>query len=114
MTDASEGGCGVCCSTWPEEVVSEVGRVGERSRFRRVGPHSARAGALTAAAFRWDADTQVWMVNEESPELERHWQIAGDFAEVPAGLCTEGFGSPFVGAGGTLTMTSGCSKPGPW
>ncbi|CAE6957111.1 CACNA1H, partial [Symbiodinium sp. CCMP2456] len=59
MTDASKGGYGVCCSTWPEKVVSDVGRVGERSRFR------------------WDADSQAWLVHEDSPELEHDWQIAG-------------------------------------
>ena len=64
MSDSSKGGFGVCCSTWPENVVAEVGRLGERSRFKRAGPHSARESALTSAGFMWDSEAQCWTVNE--------------------------------------------------
>ena len=54
-TDASEQGYGLCTSWWPKNVVGAVGRVGERSRFKRTGGHSARESALGAAGFEFDS-----------------------------------------------------------
>ena len=86
MSDSSKGGFGVCCSTWPENVVAEVGRLGERSRFKRTGPHSARESALTSAGFMWDSEAQCWTVNDSSPDLEADWDISEGFKEIPAQL----------------------------
>ena len=43
LSDASEHGYAVCASVFEEGSVKEIGRVQERSRFRRLGGHSARA-----------------------------------------------------------------------
>ena len=55
-----EGGYGVVASTWPREVVESVGRNLERGRFKKLGCHSARLAALTAAGFVQDGVTAEW------------------------------------------------------
>ena len=50
-SDSSLSGFGACKSIWPKELVASVGRVQERSRFRRIGSHAARESALSAAGF---------------------------------------------------------------
>ena len=56
-SDASLAGYGISQAWWPKSVVSETGRVQERSRFRRSSSHSARESALTAAGFSYDVQT---------------------------------------------------------
>ena len=43
----------------PRVKVGEVGKISERSRFKRVGPHSARESVLISAGF--DADEGEWL-----------------------------------------------------
>ena len=50
-SDSSLSGYGVCQAWWPLKEVQKAGRVSERLRFRRVGPHSARESSLQAAGF---------------------------------------------------------------
>ena len=49
--DASLSGYGICHSWWPKHEVAAVGRIAERSRFRRTHYHSAREAALISAGF---------------------------------------------------------------
>ena len=49
--DASLTGYGICHSWWPKHEVASVGRISERSRFRRTQFHSAREAALISAGF---------------------------------------------------------------
>ena len=53
-SDASEYGFGICTSHWDPAQVSSVGRISERSRFRRTGGHNARESALSSAGFSRD------------------------------------------------------------
>ena len=82
-SDASESGFGVCEAVWPLDVVKRTGRITERSRFRRVGPHSARESALTSAGFERDSDTGQWVAAASEGCLEA-WELDQDFPEVPA------------------------------
>ena len=56
-TDASLTGDGVDSSFWKEGDVATVGRELERGRFRKLGSHSARETALTAAGLVRDSVT---------------------------------------------------------
>ena len=88
-TDASEEGYGVCASWWPRSTVASVGRVSERSRFKRSGGHSARESALGSAGFIHDPTSGKWAL----PDIDINdflddsgWTLNADFAEVPAEL----------------------------
>ena len=59
-TDASMTGYGVVSSIWQDSDVAAVGRELERGRFRKLGSHSAREAALTAAGFVRDSVTDEW------------------------------------------------------
>ncbi|CAE8693166.1 unnamed protein product [Polarella glacialis] len=86
-SDASEVGYGVSTAKWPRAKVAAVGRVLERSRFRRTLGHSARESALTAAGFERDEDSNEWKVRSAAAKdtlLEAGWELQPDFPEVPA------------------------------
>ncbi len=59
-SDASLSGFGIVSSTWSMEDVAEIGRCQERSRFKKLGSHSARDPALTNAGFVRDEVTDEW------------------------------------------------------
>ena len=84
-SDSSLTGYGICHAWWPRSQVQETGRNSERSRFRRVGPHSAREAALQAAGFvkkgaAWEpaGDRIVEQLGEAG------WCLDPSFPEVPA------------------------------
>ncbi|CAE8626378.1 unnamed protein product, partial [Polarella glacialis] len=56
-SDANDVGYGVSTAKWPRAKVVAIGRVLERSRFRRTLGHNARESALTAAGFERDEDS---------------------------------------------------------
>jgi hypothetical protein len=57
-----------------------VGRVLERSCFRRVGGHGAHQSAVSAAGFKREQITGEWELDED----ETDWQVVDGFLEVPA------------------------------
>ncbi|CAK0882062.1 unnamed protein product, partial [Prorocentrum cordatum] len=59
-TDASLAGWAMAQSFWEPSRVASVGRVSERSRFKRVGAHSARESALTSAHLFRDESGSAW------------------------------------------------------
>ena len=94
-TDASEEGCGVCSSRWDRGTVARVGRLKERSRFRRGAGHSARDSFFQAAGFKLGDDGQ-WTAAKEGLEDEEpadepvgrsskegQWFTDDSFPEVP-------------------------------
>ena len=86
-SDASTTGFGVCTSFWKKSEVAAVGRVKERSRFRRTQNHSARESSLTSAGFVRDELTGQWKAGEiESDDFLSlsGWALVDDFPEVPA------------------------------
>ena len=88
-SDASEYGFGICTSQWDPGQVSSVGRISERSRFRRIGGHNARESALSSAGFSRDPISGQWVVCEGDGEdflNQTGWEIDHDFHEVPAHL----------------------------
>ena len=88
-TDSSLEGFGVVSSVWHREEVAQVGRVMERSRFRKLGSHSARDSALTAAGFTRDAITNAWEVGDIDSETfieQSGWALNKGFKEVPGHL----------------------------
>lgn len=89
-SDSSLSGFGACKSIWPKELVASVGRVQERSRFRRIGSHAARESALSAAGFH-RVDGEWGPIDAPmSKRLEQAgWGIDSTFQEVPAG-CLKG------------------------
>ena len=69
--------------------VGKVGRVSERSRFRRAFSHNARESALTSAGFVKDEVTGDWIVGGlDNPDyLEAAgWELDKSFPEVPASM----------------------------
>ncbi|CAE7509286.1 unnamed protein product, partial [Symbiodinium microadriaticum] len=88
-TDSSLQGFGIVSSFWRREEVAQVGRTLERSRFRKLGSHSARDSALQAAGFTKDEITNAWKVGEIDSDtlLHQHgWELEKSFAEVPGHL----------------------------
>ena len=88
-TDSSLQGFGIVSSFWRRENVAQVGRTLERSRFRKLGSHSARDSALQAAGFTKDEITNAWKVGELDAEtvLHRHgWELDTGFTEVTGHL----------------------------
>ena len=85
-SDSSLTGYGVCQSTWPVEVVAEVGRQRERQRFKRTGPHSARESALVAAGLE-RGPSGTWQAASRAADGslgEAGWEADDSFIEVPA------------------------------
>ena len=70
---------------WPLEAVQATGRLSERRRFTRLGPHSARESALEAAGL--EKVGGVWRVSRRDfeEEYETAWKVEKDFVEVPGG-----------------------------
>ena len=93
-SDASLGGYGGCKSWWPREVVSRVGRNIERSRFKRLGSHSASAG------FQHDGQNWGPLTETSAKRLnEAGWGVDPGFEEVPSGALKRNLWSPvFWGA----------------
>ncbi|CAE7655449.1 unnamed protein product [Symbiodinium sp. KB8] len=88
-TDASLRGYGVVSSFWKVADVAAVGRELERSRFKKLGMHSARDSALTAAGFTKDEATQEWRAGwlTAAEYLNRTgWGLNETFKEVPGRL----------------------------
>lgn len=88
-SDASLSGFGIVSSVWKAEDVAEVGRCQERSRFKKLGSHSARDSALTHAGFVRDEVTDQWKAGvldaDEFLELSG-WGLNQTFKEVPGHL----------------------------
>lgn len=88
-SDSSTTGFGVSTSFWSRDTVARCGHVCERSRFRKLGAHSARDSALTAAGFVQDSVTGKWIVGElDSSEYLKAsgWELNTSFEEIPAEL----------------------------
>ena len=88
-TDSSMQGFGVVSSYWEVDDVASVGRELERSRFKKLGMHSARDSALTAAGFIKDEATQEWRAGWATSDeyLTRSgWALNREFKEVPGRL----------------------------
>ena len=84
-SDASLTGYGVCESWWKKQLVASVARVQERSRFRRLGGHSARESALGAAGFFFDGKDWKKFSRETAKRFhEAGWGLSQNFQEVPA------------------------------
>ena len=85
-SDASPWGYGISSAIWPPSVVAQVGRVSERSRFRRSTGLAPRESALTSAGFKNVGDT--WEPEETYDSCLANalgeWEIDEDFPEVPA------------------------------
>ena len=79
-SDASLSGYGVCQAWWPRSEVERCGRISERSRFKRVGPHSARESALLKAGLGRQLKGGAAL---EALEQEG-WRIEDSFPEIPA------------------------------
>eukprot|EP00435_Cladocopium_sp_Y103_P072928 s29_g41.t2 len=96
-SDASLTGFGVVSSFWKREDVARVGRLQERSRFKRLGSHSAREAALTTAGFVRDQVTNEWVagwMDDEHYLQHSGWGLNKDFAEVPAHLLQRDLWTP--------------------
>ena len=96
-SDASTTGYGVCTAFWDLEDVKRVGRVKERSRFRRASGHSARESSLTAAGFVRDDITGQWQSGEIDAQTYLNlsgWQLDENFDEVPARLLRRALWTP--------------------
>ena len=83
-SDASLVGFGVCQAWWPKEKVAEQGRRLERSRFRRVGPHSARESALQAAGFARSNGGRWTLPSSGAKAIEGRLDVNDGFHEIPA------------------------------
>lgn len=86
-SDASKVGFGICTSFWDREDVAKVGRIKERTRFKRSSGHSARESALTSAGFVKDLITGDWkagLIDGEQYLEQSGWTLDETFEEVPA------------------------------
>ncbi|CAK0879112.1 unnamed protein product [Prorocentrum cordatum] len=82
-TDASLAGWAMAQSFWDPAQVAGVGRVSERSRFKRVGAHSARESALTSAHLFRD-ESGEWRSQLLGDDLlSDDWEVVADVPEVP-------------------------------
>ena len=84
QSDSSLSGWGVKHATWPVATVAACGRISERSRFKRLGAHSAREHALSAAGLK-RLDSGSWVASEaEGWEDDlKSFSVKGSFPEVP-------------------------------
>ena len=86
-SDASLTGYGICHSWWEQRIVAKCGRLLERTRFKRMGGHSAREEALTAAGFRREGQRWEPVSSVAAKSLEEAgWEVDKSFEEVPARL----------------------------
>ena len=84
-SDASLTGFGVCHAWWEAAHVAQVGRVLERSRFRRFASHSARESALTSAGLvKTERGWQSGCEDSLTRLREAGWELDDLFPEVPA------------------------------
>ena len=81
-SDASLSGYGVCTSEWTLADVQAAGRVPERERFRRRGPHSARESALEEALISSEKDFDPSLPFD----LSAGWDSNAAFPEIKAAL----------------------------
>ena len=86
-SDASTTGFGVCTAKWSKTDVAAVGRVSERSRFKRIGGHSARESSLTSAGFVRDELTGLW--KSGAIDGEEYIKLSG-WSLDPQGGCEAG------------------------
>ena len=96
QSDASLQGWALAHSFWSRETVVQVGRSLERSRFRRVGPHSARESAPVSAVLEVKSDGN-WRPKEVPWSLLRRsrwkhvrkgmWRFNEDISMVEASDC---------------------------
>ena len=96
-SDSSLTGYGVVSSYWDREDVARVGRLQERSRFRKLGAHSARESALTSAGFVRDEVSNEWIAGwlDDDDYLKlAGWALNKDFQEVPAQLLRRDMWTP--------------------
>ena len=86
-TDASESGYGAVTSAWRTDDVAKVGRVPERSRFRKREGHSARDAFFKAAGYCRGSDG-LW-AEGDAPEEKELWETVAGFPEIDAKLITQ-------------------------
>ncbi|CAK0798609.1 unnamed protein product [Prorocentrum cordatum] len=88
LSDASEHGCAVSASLFELAAVKEIGRVQERSRFRRLGGHSARAhffasnGIVMTSAGTFKDAADLGEHDEVAPQTQ--WGLDRTFKEMAA------------------------------
>ena len=115
--DASEQGYGISTSFWPRAEVAKVGRVLERSRFRRVGGHNARDSALTSAGLTKDSLSGRWHSGDlDSADFLKSsgWELDDSFPEVPAEGLRKTLWTPRLWGGWQRKEISCCSKLELW
>eukprot|EP00438_Fugacium_kawagutii_P024261 Skav223122 [mRNA] locus=scaffold419:830256:833692:- [translate_table: standard] len=117
VSDASEEGYGVCCSSWKSSAVAQVGRCPERERFKRLGPHSARESALTSAGFVKDEVSGQWAdgLLDDGAYLEASgWCLNANFPEVPRDRLDSSQWKVVRQDPGESVNTLFTWRPGPW
>ena len=75
--DSSLSGYAVSVAEWPLGHVQETGRISERKRFKKKGPHSARESALEQAGFE-QGDDGRWGVRSEDAAVQAEldkWEV---------------------------------------
>jgi len=88
LSDASEHGYAVCASIFEPDTVKEIGRVQERSRFRRLGGHSARAhffamnGIVMTSEGSLKPVSELEETDDITPQVE--WGVDKTFKEMAA------------------------------
>ncbi|CAK0882805.1 unnamed protein product, partial [Prorocentrum cordatum] len=80
-TDASEEGFGATVSEWDPQDVSEVGRILERGRFRKLPGVSARS--------RFFGSLEELGSEADGGEFDRPYEVDSSFPEVPHKLLTQ-------------------------
>ncbi|CAK0840930.1 unnamed protein product, partial [Prorocentrum cordatum] len=90
LSDASEHGCAVSASLFGEAEVKKIGRVQERSRFRRLGGHSARAHFFAMNGITMTLGGALKPVTElEEGDVvadDAEWGVNPAVEEMPAGI----------------------------
>ena len=97
-SDASEDGYSIVSGEFSKCAVASVGRVTERSRFKRTSGHNARESALTAAGVK-DGIRDQWIegdLEDEGYLQASGWEIDSGFAEVPASMLHRRLWTPKV------------------
>ena len=96
-TDSSKSGWGITSAVWERDQVAAVGRVLERSRFKRNGVHSARESALAEADLDPDNLKKNWRDGNLCSEdflRDSGWALDGKFPEVPRKLLRKDLWEP--------------------
>ena len=90
LSDASEHGYAVSASLFDETEVKKIGRVQERSRFRRLGVHSARAHffAMNGIAMTLGGTLKPVAELDEGDVVADYaeWGVNPAFEEMKAGI----------------------------